>query len=147
MSVFLALLAHVFVVPSGQTFQCTPTRIWDGDGPVWCAEGPKLRIAGVAARESDGTCRSNQPCPAASAQSARDSLVRLLGRPIGRSPEGHILISGPRLTCLSTGHAVGSRTGAWCQSPVVGDLSCALVATGTVLKWSRYWGDHRCVRR
>ena len=62
----LALLA-ASIVASGQTFTCTPTHVWDGDGPVWCAEGPHLRIAGIAAREMDGTCRTNQPCPNATA--------------------------------------------------------------------------------
>lgn len=72
----LAMLA-ASIVASGQTFTCTPTHVWDGDGPVWCAEGPHLRIAGIAAREMDGTCRSNQPCPDASAVEARDALVQL----------------------------------------------------------------------
>ena len=49
------------VVPAGQSFQCTPTLVWDGDGPIWCAEGPRIRIAGVAAREIDGSCRPGQP--------------------------------------------------------------------------------------
>jgi endonuclease YncB( thermonuclease family) len=39
----LALLA-------GAAFTCTPVRVWDGDGPIWCAEGPKVRLAGIAAR-------------------------------------------------------------------------------------------------
>ncbi|GAA4720909.1 hypothetical protein GCM10023325_17560 [Sphingomonas lutea] len=51
------------VVQHGTTFTCTPIAVWDGDGPIWCAEGQKVRIAGVAARELDGTCRSRQPCP------------------------------------------------------------------------------------
>lgn len=54
---FVILAASI--VAAGQTFTCTPTHVWDGDGPVWCAEGPHLRIAGIAAREMDGTCRSN----------------------------------------------------------------------------------------
>ena len=80
--VYVALkpaLAEARVVPSGQTFQCTPVAVWDGDGPVWCAEGPRIRLAGVAAREIDGTCKSNQPCPAVGAFDARDRLVRLFG--------------------------------------------------------------------
>ncbi|GAA4714919.1 hypothetical protein GCM10023325_08740 [Sphingomonas lutea] len=48
------------VIPAGQSFSCTPTVVWDGDDPIWCAEGPKIRIAGVAAREMDGTCKRNQ---------------------------------------------------------------------------------------
>jgi len=132
------------IVPAGETFTCTPTRVWDGDGPVWCAEGPRLRLAGVAAREMDGTCRDNQPCPTASAQAARDALVALLGVSAGRSADGHILIHGAPLTCQSDGSAGGTRTAAWCVSPTAGDLSCALVATKTVLVWQRYWRDHRC---
>jgi len=51
------------VIPPGQTFACTPTAVYDGDGPIGCAEGPRIRVAGIAAREMDGTCRTNQPCP------------------------------------------------------------------------------------
>jgi endonuclease YncB( thermonuclease family) len=55
----LLLALAVTVVPAGQTFACTPVAVYDGDGPVWCAEGPRIRLAGIAAREMDGTCRSN----------------------------------------------------------------------------------------
>ena len=41
--------ADVPVIPSGQTFECTLTHVWDGDGPIWCEEGPRLRLAGIAA--------------------------------------------------------------------------------------------------
>lgn len=23
------------IVASGETFSCTPTAVWDGDGPIW----------------------------------------------------------------------------------------------------------------
>lgn len=144
MITILTALAAV-AVPAGTTFRCTPTRVWDGDGPLWCAEGPRIRLSGIAARESDGNCRSNQPCPSATAEAARDALVRLVGTPLGRSREGHVLVKGPALTCRSLGNGKGARTAAWCTSPQIGDLSCAMVATGTVLKWQRYWRGHRCV--
>lgn len=134
------------VVPAGTAFTCTPIRVWDGDGPVWCTEGPRVRLSGIAARESDGTCRSNQPCPTATAEQARDTLVRLLGRATGRSRELHVLVEGPPLSCHSLGKGKGQRTAAWCLSPRVGDVSCAMVASGTVLKWQRYWRGHRCDR-
>jgi hypothetical protein len=70
--------------------------------------------------------------------------VKLIGTPTGKSKQGHILVRGPALRCTSTGQAVGSRTGAWCVSPNAGDISCAMVASGTVLRWSRYWKAHRC---
>ena len=40
------------IVAAGQTFTCTPTHVWDGDGPIWCAEGPHVRLSGIAARFS-----------------------------------------------------------------------------------------------
>ena len=140
----MSLAAAVPVLTSGTAFDCTPTRVWDGDGPVWCAEGPRLRIAGIAAREHDGSCRTNQPCPAATAKASRDALVRLIGRPVGRSREGHILVLGETMQCLSNGPAGGSRTGAWCRTATGIDLSCALVASGAVLRWDRYWQGHAC---
>ncbi|MCB2062071.1 MAG: hypothetical protein KDE25_01170 [Novosphingobium sp.] len=138
------LLIAASIVASGQTFTCTPVRVWDGDGPVWCEEGPRVRISGIAAREMDGTCNANQPCPDANAIAARDALVTLLGGPRGTAPTGHVVVSSGTMRCLSTGAAGGSRTGAWCTLPSGADLSCAMVATGTVLRWDRYWGNHRC---
>jgi len=136
--------AEVEVISAGQDFTCTPIRVWDGDGPIWCAEGPRIRLSGIAAREMDGTCRSNQPCPDASAEEARDALVRLVGRATGRSGQGHVFVEGPTMTCTSLGNGVGSRTAAWCVSPIGGDLSCAMITGGWALRWERYWGDHRC---
>jgi len=140
----MLLLIAASIVASGQIFTCTPVRVWDGDGPVWCEEGPRLRLSGIAAREMDGTCNAGQPCPDASAIEARDALVGLLGGRRGVMPTGHIIVAGGPMRCASTGPAGGSRTGAWCTLPAGADLSCAMVATGTVLKWARYWGNHRC---
>jgi endonuclease YncB( thermonuclease family) len=139
----LSLLATIFI-PAGQAFVCTPVRVWDGDGPIWCAEGPHVRLAGIAAREMDGTCRDNQPCPDADAMEARDALVRLIGVSVGQSSEGHILVSGPAMQCLSVGDGRGNRTAAWCVSSRTGDVSCAMVAGGWTLRWPRYWQGHRC---
>jgi hypothetical protein len=137
--------ASAEIVPAGVTFQCTPVAVYDGDGPVWCAErGIKIRIAGVAAREMDGTCRSNQPCPPVDAIDARDRLVRLFGGPRGTLPEGHIVVRAATMTCRSDGSAGGSRTAAWCTSPVFGDLSCAVIRAGGAIRWPRYWRDHHC---
>ena len=140
----LLLLVSVSIVPEGQTFACTPTAVWDGDGPVWCAEGPRVRLSGIAAREADGTCNANQPCPDASQDEARDTLAALIGTPGGFGPHGHRLVKGPTMRCTSTGSAGGNRTGAWCTSPKSGDVSCAMVRSGTALRWDRYWRGHQC---
>lgn len=132
------------VVPAGARFACSPIAVWDGDGPIWCAEGPRVRLEGIAARELDGTCRPGHPCPPSSGVSARDYLVRLLGGPVGSLSTGHVAVNGPRLSCVSAGNAKGSRTAALCRSPSTGDLSCAMVQSGYALRWPRYGGDQVC---
>lgn len=142
----IVLLAAALAVSAGEVFACTPVSVWDGDGPIACAEGPKVRLAGIAAREIDGTCRQWQPCPRAGGIAARDALVRLLGGARGTSRDGHVLVAGPVLTCRSDGDAKGGRTAAWCSSAATGDLSCAMVRGGWALRWRVFWRGHRCGR-
>jgi endonuclease YncB( thermonuclease family) len=140
----LALLLATVVIPAGQSFQCTPVRVWDGDGPIWCAEGPHVRLSGVAARELDGTCSVGHPCPDADPVNARNALVQLIGKPTGQSREGHVLVRGPTMTCRSDGGAGGNRTAAYCVSPQSGDVSCNMLAGGWAAKWPKYWRRHKC---
>lgn len=137
-------LALALAVASGQTFTCTPTHVWDGDGPIWCAEGPRVRPAGIAAREMDGTCKPGHPCPAATATAARDGLAKLLGKVTAIAPTGHLLVKGHRLQSVSKARAGGKRTAAWCSSPVHGDISCAMVKAGLAVRWAKYWRAHQC---
>ena len=102
------ILAALQIVAAGTSFTCTPVRVWDGDGPLWCAEGPRIRLAGIAARETDGTCRPNQPCPNATAEQARNHLVGLVGRPVGTSREGHIMVRGAALTACRKAMALAA---------------------------------------
>lgn len=138
------MLIATAILVAGVSLNCTPIRVWDGDGPICCAEGPRIRLAGIAAREMNGGCSVGHPCPAANAIQARDHLVRLLGGGIGTTSTGHIVIDGPRLSCVSAGSANGSRTAAWCRSPRIGDLSCRMVEDGYAARWPRYWRGHRC---
>lgn len=139
-------------LPAGAAFTCTPERVWDGDGPIWCREGHRIRLSGIATREVrwtgkamvDDGCRDGHPCPTTNGVAARDGLVRLLGGPQGVAGTGHVLVRGPVLSCVSTGSAGGKRVGAWCRSARTGDLSCAMVKGGYGLRWDRYWKGHRC---
>jgi endonuclease YncB( thermonuclease family) len=140
----VAALLAVSVVPADQTFDCTPTAVWDGDGPIWCAEGPHVRLSGVAAREMDGSCSPGHPCPVAGPKDARDHLASLVGTPGGFLRTGHVKITGPTMHCRSAGGAGGNRTAAFCISPKSGDISCAMVRDGYAARWDRYWRDHRC---
>ncbi|PAL20633.1 thermonuclease family protein [Sphingopyxis sp. GW247-27LB] len=137
-------LLFASIVPAGQSFNCTPTAVWDGDGPIWCAEGPRIRLSGIAAREMDGSCSPGHPCPAADAVAARDHLVTLVGTRQGVLGTGHIKVNGPTMRCRSAGGAGGNRTAAFCVSPKSGDLSCAMVRDGYAARWDRYWQGHRC---
>lgn len=139
-----AFLLATAVIPAGQSFHCTPIRVWYGDGPIWCAEGPHVRLSGIAAREMDGSCSIGHPCPNADPVAARDALVSLIGRPTGISREGHILVDGPRMTCISDGSAGGSRTAAFCHSPQSGDISCNMIKAGWAALWQKYWRGHKC---
>jgi endonuclease YncB( thermonuclease family) len=132
------------IVAAGITFTCTPTHVYDGDGPIWCAEGPRIRLSGIAAREMNNSCKVGHPCPSASATEARDALVKLIGSPTGKSRDGHILVKGGALQCTSVGGAGGKRTAAWCTSAKSGDLSCAMVSGKWAAKWDRYWRGHQC---
>ena len=137
-------LGQVPIVPKGKSFSCTPEAVWDGDGPIWCTEGPRIRLAGIAAREMDGSCSPGHPCPAASGQQARDQLEAYQGGTRGELSHGHIKVSAPTMTCVSDGSAGGSRTAAWCFTAAGVDLNCAMVGSRTALIWDRYWGDHSC---
>lgn len=77
MLAFIVLaLSAVPIVLSGETFSCTPTHVWDGDGPIWCEEGPRIRLSGIAAREMDGPCSDATPAPQ---QVASRHVMRLCG--------------------------------------------------------------------
>lgn len=140
----MILAAILLAVPAGTAFTCTPVAVWDGDGPVWCAEGPKIRLAGIAAREIDETCKTGHPCPPGSGKAARDALVRLLGGSPGQLSAGHIRVAALPISCVSEGSAGGSRTAAWCRTRSGVDLSCAMVRSGLAVRRERYWRGHRC---
>jgi endonuclease YncB( thermonuclease family) len=122
-----ALAAAVFV--------CTPVAVWDGDGPIWCREGPRIRIEHIAAREIDGTCRPGSPCPASSGLEARNALVGILGGAKGTMSTGHIIVRHSAMTCRSPGMSY-NRVVASCTLEDGRDLARAMVATGTVLSWN-----------
>jgi len=115
-------------------FTCTPTAVWDGDCPIWCEEGPKIRLVGIAARELHNSCSPDHPCPSASALEARDALVELLGGRKGTLSRGHIKVIYPSMQCRARGTSY-ERVIASCRMEDGRDLGDALLETGTVLRW------------
>tara|TARA_R110002094_G_scaffold190917_1_gene165472 strand:- start:2866 stop:3420 length:555 start_codon:yes stop_codon:yes gene_type:complete len=139
--------AEAPIVAAGEQFQCTPIAVWDGDGPVWCREGMKIRLAGIAAREIDGSCRPDHPCPVASGIKARDRLVSLFGGAKGSHKQGHVIVSAPAMQCLSAGSGKGDRTAAWCLLADGRNVSCEMITSGTVLRWKTYDLENVCGRK
>jgi endonuclease YncB( thermonuclease family) len=140
----LAAAPAVAQQPAPFSFTCAAVSVWDGDGPITCADGRKVRLAGVNAREVDGSCRPGHPCPRVSGIASRDALVALLGGSRGKAADGHIRVAA-RLRCEVTGFSYG-RVTAFCRNAHETDLSCALVASGHAAIWQRHWGKHRCTR-
>lgn len=109
-------------------FTCTVASITDGD-TLRCTDGTRVRIAGINAREHDGSCNIGAPCPAASAREAASALSALA--------------SGQELKCKANGRSY-NRIAAFCRTFRGVDLSCAMLDSGTVARWDRHWKGHRC---
>lgn len=133
------------------SFQCRPSRVWDGD-TFTCSDGRKIRVAGIEAREVrqgrggvmlDGGCRSGPSCPSTSGLLARHALADLFGGSRGVGPHGHLLVKGPLLTCEPNGKT-HDRQAAFCTSAATGDISCRMVAEGYALRINRHWNGHKC---
>lgn len=122
------------LVPSPATaggvgrFTCTVASITDGD-TLRCTDGARVRIAGINAREHDGTCNVGAPCPAASSAEATAALSGLA--------------SGQVLSCEANGTTF-NRIAAFCRNSAGVDLSCAMIHSGTLARWDRHWRGHRC---
>jgi endonuclease YncB( thermonuclease family) len=121
-------------------FLCLAIAVHDADGPIRCASGQKVRLAGIAAREWDGSCQPNQPCPPGSPLQARRALIRAMGavEEQGTAEAFHARFSRPvRLTCTATSKSHG-RVVAWCRLPNGRDLSCEAIRVRAAVRWARF---------
>lgn len=119
---------------SASTFMCTVAVVHDGDTLRCLERGPdgrqiRVRLSGIDARELDGSCAPGHPCASAPPEAATATLERLA--------------DGQRLQCRPEGLTYG-RVAAFCRNSAGTDLSCVMLASGTVAKWARYWREHRC---
>lgn len=104
------------------TFRCQVASVHDGD-TLRCADGTRVRLHAVAAREIDESCSPGHPCPAASAFAARETLLRLA--------------AGRTLNCVQTGTSY-DRVTAICNAPSGTEINCAMVRSGTTVLWERF---------
>lgn len=120
---------------TGSHFSCTVLSVYDGDGPINCAEVDgegkqvSVRLRGIEAREPDNSCQADV-CPQMSGQEAKAILTRLA---VGQ------------LQCESFGPSY-NRVDSSCTSPSGVDISCELIRTGAAVRWPEYDPEGRLVR-
>lgn len=110
-------------------FACEVIRVHDGDGPLWCRSGEKIRVAGVQAPDFT----SAEPCRQHRAEYLCDNVAAERSRAVATRLTLH-----QRLTCRPVDRSY-SRVVARCTLPDGGSLSCALLAAGAAQRWDRYW--------
>lgn len=103
-------------------FTCDVAYVNDGD-TLRCKDGTRVRLHAVAARETDETCSSGHPCPAASAASATAKLRRLAGN--------------RTISCERVGQSY-NRVTAICWTSEQVEINCAMIRSGTTLVWERF---------
>jgi endonuclease YncB( thermonuclease family) len=113
---------------SPNIFTCHVTGVHDGDGPIYCSEGQKIRLTAISATEIDETCRPGHPCSSTSGADAKAALERLA--------------LGQTLQCEATGTSY-SRITAWCWRPDGTELNCAMVQGGYAVRWDKFDPGHR----
>ncbi len=128
-----SMFAAIFFWPfsadgQGALFTCHVNGVHDGDGPIYCDEGQKVRLTAIAARERDETCNPGHPCPAASGASATHELRRLS--------------LGQALVCEKTGTSY-TRTTAWCWRSDGTELNCAMMRSEKAAYWPKFDPDKR----
>ena len=104
-------------------FTCAVVRVYDADGPLWCSNGIKVRIAGVQApvyedadpcRRRDAS-RANYTCDDAAADRSQQIVERL--------------VLHQSMTCRPMGMSY-ARVVARCTLADGRSLSCAVIAAG-----------------
>lgn len=118
---------------------CVVAAIHDGDGPIHCANGVAIRIAGIQAPdfESASPCRQHKPgyvCDDAKAEASRLILMHLIYR--------QTLVCEP----LARSH---KRVVARCTLADGRDLRCAMIRAGGAVEWPEYrerYGLEPCPR-
>lgn len=101
---------------------CQVTAVPDAD-TVRCSNGQRIRIAGVSARERDGSCNSVPDCPTMRHSQAHPIAARIM---LGRSIRF-------RVVGRSYDRLVGENR----------EIRCALIASGAAARWDRYWRQYR----
>ena len=108
-------------------FLCLVAAVTDAD-TIRCADGTRVRLAAINAREKEGSCLRTGPCPP-----MRDAQAR---------PIVEDMALGRVLTCRPLGMSY-RRVVADCRLPNGRNMSCAIVAAGAAAWWESYARRYR----
>lgn len=114
-------------------FTCEVVRVHDGDGPLWCRNGRKIRVAGI--QTPDFT--SAQPCRTHRAGYVCDDRAAAASQRVASR-----LTLRKRLTCQPVDRSY-KRVVARCTLPDGRSLSCAMLAAGAATRWDTYWRRYK----
>ena len=117
-------------------FTCDVVRIHDGDGPLWCRSGEKVRVAGIQAPDFQSAEPCRRPVARRAAYTCDDRAAARSQRIVSS------LVMSKRLTCQPMGKSY-SRIVARCTLPDGRSLSCAAIAAGAAVRWERFWRQYR----
>jgi endonuclease YncB( thermonuclease family) len=106
---------------------CLVVAVTDAD-TIRCADGTRIRIAAINAREKDGSCIRNAPCPAMRHEQAKPIVERMT---VGRT-----------LRCVPVGVSY-RRVVADCRLPDGRSLSCSIVAARAASWWASFATRYR----
>jgi len=126
---------------------CLAIALHDVDGPIHCQSGEKIRLQGIGATETNGSCNPNQPCVPGDLFVQRRITAGAMGaaafkEDIGSNGKpalyGQLWFKDPiRLVCDVTGRSHNRQT-AWCKLPNGKDVSCEAIKAGVALRWAKF---------
>lgn len=102
---------------------CLAAQAVDGD-TIKCADGVRIRIAGVEANELSSPGCHLALCPKMPGREAKARMQALLG--------------SQSVTYVTNGRSYGRVTGS-VQLPDGRDLACETLRLGMTVRWDRYW--------
>jgi endonuclease YncB( thermonuclease family) len=118
------------LIPS---FTCEVVKVHDGDGPLWCRTGIKVRVAGIQAPDYE----SAQPCRTRRASYVCDDRAAAASQRVAQR-----LTLNKRLICQPVDRSY-KRVVARCTLPDGRSLSCAMLAASAATRWETYWRRYK----
>lgn len=118
------------------SFVCEVVKVHDGDGPLWCRSGQKVRVAGIQAPDYTSASPCRRPAARRVTYTCDDAAAERSRRIVER------LVLGQRLMCQPEDRSY-KRIVARCTLPDGRSLSCAAIAAGAAVRWATYWRRYR----